>query len=648
MGKRKLMQCFALLSAVLIFTGCSGGGSSVSTTGGSSAGVSGIAATGDPIANATVTLVDSTGTKATGTTGTDGSFNVPGTAGLTPPFMLKIAIPAGSTYYSVSADANKVSTVNITPLTDMIVRTWYNVQGSSADTAFGNPALNPPPTPTEVKVIATVVGNLMQSALQAAGVDTASFNPISTPFKADGTGVDSVIHNTTVAINSTTGEITVAVNTTGGTQNSTITPSGGSVNTSTTVTTTGGDTSSAITSDTVVPTNSSQSGALDLINSRITDFINTINQKGTNLSVTDIAPYFDPNFMDNGMNAAQREAEMVQNLRGLTLSFTGLQLLAMDASVTSAEVAFNVSMTRNGITATNQVHAYFKLISGSWFLSGNGNIANAYVTLWGWDRTLSGGSCSGASCYSNTIRFEVDDPESTPQVTSVTVSGPGLTGAVNVPVICDSTGILSGTNCGSSYGNGTRRAFQIPDQAYPWWPAIGSQYTFTLTTASGSRTITATVNSAHGFDSLMSPILADYPAVSVPGNPTFASVLGGTTIKGSVYVPIWGAGTSDGPHYNYEGPNGQANGVSNQVTFGTWDAGFPIPGQMNNFTIVIPAATVISGPSTCSTGSGTCYNITYQGQTAEVQAEGWIGADACDFSKQSGGESCTNSGIQIQ
>ena len=632
-----------LLSAVLLAAGCSGGGSSLSPALGG--GVSGTAATGDPITNAAITLVDSAGKNATGTTGTDGSFTLAKASGLTPPFMLKVTTTSGKDLYSVSADANSTTTVNVTPLTDMIVRTWYSAQGASIDTAFLNPASNPPPSPTDVKVISTVVKDIVQSALQAAGVDISTFNPISTTFKANGSGVDGVIHNTAVTVNPTTGVISLALTTSGGTQNSTITPAAGALSTSTTSTTSSG-TSSATTSGTAVPTSAAEADAFNSINTEITNFLNMVNSKGSSLAASDIAAYVDPNYLDNGLNASQWETKMASQLAGKTLSFAGLNILSMNSTNTVAETAFQVSMTSGGTTTTQNVHVYFKLISGSWLMSGDGDIANAYVTTWAWDHSLTGNGCSGTACYVNSIRFEVDDPETTPQVASVTVSGPNLSGAVNVPAVCDNTGALSSTNCGTSYGDGTQRAFQIPDQAYAWWPAIGAQYTFTLTTSSGStKTVTATVDATHGFDASMNPIYADYPVMSISGGaPSLAAVLTGVTVKGSVFVPIWAPMDNDAPHFNYEGDSGQSSSVGNQVIKGTWDAGTAVPGQTNNFTIVVPAATNVTTTS-CS-GGGTCYNITFQGQTGVVQG-GWFGADACDNNRRNGGSSCTNSGVEV-
>jgi hypothetical protein len=627
---KSLKIVLGVVFSIAMLSACSGGGggsSSANNSGPSSMKLSGTAATGNPIANAAVSLVDKTGKTASGTTGANGSFTID-TTGLTPPFMLKVASSSSSTYYSISADANATTTINITPLTDMIIRTWYSVQGTSVDTAFSNPVTNPPPTPTEVKVISTVVQNVAEGWLQQAGVDTANFSLISTPFNANGSGVDGVINMTTV--NPATGSIIISSGTV--TQNSILTVSGGTVDVSSTSTTTIG-TSGAIITSTVVPTTTAQSSALDGISSSISAFITTVNQKGSSLQAADLAPYVDPSYKNDGMTGPQWEAQVAKDLAGTTLSFSGLQINSLDTTNNVADVSFQISRTQGGVTEKDTLQAYFKLINNSWLISGNGHIASAYAMTWAWAQ----------NGYSQSIRFEVDDPQVN-NVQSVTVSGPMLSSAATatVSMVCDSNGMGGLPTCGTSYGNGTMRAFQLE---LPGWPAIPSTYTFTLTDSSSVvHTYTWTVNAAYGYNA-SGPLIADYPAMTLtsPSNLTFSNILSGGTVHGSVFIPIWVTGHGDAPHFNYEAPGGTNNNVSNQSVSGTWDSGVAIPGQVNNFTIVVPAATVNS-TSTCTGGSGTCYNITFQGNTGDVQG-GWFGEDACYGGGGGEAQSCTNNGI---
>ena len=92
MKRIEFMAGIALLCFMAVSLIACGGGSDRASSG-STGGVSGVAASGKAIANAAVTLVDSKGKTASGTTGADGSFTI-SSAGLTPPFMLKVV--AGS------------------------------------------------------------------------------------------------------------------------------------------------------------------------------------------------------------------------------------------------------------------------------------------------------------------------------------------------------------------------------------------------------------------------------------------------------------------------------------------------------------------------------------------------------------------------
>jgi hypothetical protein len=213
---------------------------------------------------------------------------------------------------------------------------------------------------------------------------------------------------------------------------------------------------------------------------------------------------------------------------------------------------------------------------------------------------------------------------------------------MTVPIVC---GGDTGISCGNAYNDYSKNAFQI-NLANQWPPTIPSTYTFTLTTSEGTKTYSWTVTAAFGFDSAGNPVPADYPYMTFTGgNPSLSQVMSGITLHGSVYIPIWVNGEPNAPHFNYEGPAGQSNSVSNQDIYGTWDSGVGIPGQANNFTIVIPPA-VLNGTDDCNDG-GVCYNITFQGQTGDIQG-GWFGEDSCYNGGGNEPTSCTNSGIEIQ
>jgi len=628
----------------LVVAGCSGGGGSSSTPAGGSptaSTVTGTAATGAPIAGATVTLVDSTGAVRTSTTAADGTFQI-NTAGLTPPFLLKVPSTSGD-LYSVSGDGNLSTTVNLTPLSDIIVRSWYGAQSIDPASAFADPATSPPPAPTNVFALGTMVSNLMQPWLEAQGVNAAGFSAISTSFQAGtGTGIDGVISLTSVSTSG--GTITAVINSGGPSvqnptqQNIIITPSSGTLSITSTATTVNGQ-GSPTSSSIAVATTAAAKTALAGIFTTLTNIANKVNQKGSSLQGSDLAPYVDPTYQNDGQDAASWENETASFLAtGQTLSFYGLQINSLDTTNNVADVSFQV--TQGGQSDT--VGLTMGLVGSSWLVTGNHHVAGVQVMTRAWDWGPNYANQGQPSEYTQTTSLVVQDVLQN-NVVSATVSGPG-TGNIDVPVpmVCSYDGVL----CGNSHGSSnTQRYFQYD---FSYWPAVGEQYTFTLTTASGGPyTYTATVGNEYGFEADgVTWVPADYPVITLTG-PSFSFndlTNGPVTVTGTVYIPIWSYTGIEQLHFNLQGPGGTSTDVSNVDINGTW-TGTPVPGQANVFTMIIPQVT---NNGDCTGGpyggfSGTCYNVTFGGQTGDIQPGGWFGFDANNH-----GSSFSTSGIEIQ
>lgn len=413
---KRWSMVFALLSlAAVVLAACGGGGGGDSPPPPTAKSISGTAAKGSPIANATITLKDAIGSSITATSDSDGSYTID-TTGLTAPFLLLVSTTTGS-LYSVSADANANTVVNITPLTDLIIRSWYEVQGDSVDTAFADPATYPAPSPVEVQVISNVVQNMMQLWLNQAGVTTGDFNLISTPFSADGTGVDKVLDQ--ASVDPATGSVLVSDGTT--TQNSTLTALNSSVTVSTTTTGTGGTSTSNTT--TVVPVQTSQQTALDGITTAINNFAGIVNAKGASLAASDLLPSLDPSLLNDGWNqnqlAAQLAGRLVEILAGHTVSFTIGSIKSLDTTNNVADVVFLAQSqgVQTEIMLNNEF--FFKKVNGIWLISGNNRVAS--FELRALMRTSQG---SRQSVDSPQIEANVFAPEGT--VTGATVSGGGV------------------------------------------------------------------------------------------------------------------------------------------------------------------------------------------------------------------------------
>lgn len=471
------------LIAILTFslTYCSGGGGG--GTGGTSAGqytLSGTAASGRPLAGMVITLKDASGHSSTATTAQDGAYSID-TTGLTPPFLVQVA--AGSTgtkYYSVSADTAATTTINITPLTDLIIRSWYGVQGVSMDTAFGDPTSHPAPSPAAVAIIGNAVQNVAQLWLNQAGVTSSNFSLISTPFSANGTGVDLVLDQ--ASVNQATGSILITDGTT--TQTSTLTASNGSVTVSTT--TTGANGTSSSTNSTVVPVQTPQQAALAAITTSLNSFASTINTKGASLQLSDILPYLDPGLLNDGLNATQFGTDAVAEFKGETLSFNVLTIKSLDTTNNVADVVFSVSRSQGAETQTETTEFNFKNAGGSWLLSGNGKIAS--VNLAAEMRTTEGAIGGCTNCTGPDINVDVQAPivGSVSTVTGGTLSGGILSGAT---LTTTSTTFDAPNNLFLNhyfYNTGALQTNQLP--------AVGTLFTLTLATPSGPVDYTLSTN----------------------------------------------------------------------------------------------------------------------------------------------------------
>ena len=376
----------------------------------------------------------------------------------------------------------------------------------------------------------------------------------------------------------------------------------------------------------LVPTSQDEENALAGIKATTAAFVNMVNQRGPNLVADDLLPFVDPDFLDNGMDGATWRTNIVKNVKGATLLISGLQITSLDTVQNVAEVSFQVAYGGSADT----VKTTFRPVLGTWVISGNGRIAEVDVFTWALQHVHA-----DVPSYTNSTQFIVYDIQADDgknmQVQSVTVSGPGITGSLTVPKVCDNVKppLPQIPECGNSHGSDrTQRSFEWSVASS--WPAVGAQYVFELTTTGGTKQYTFTVGNEYGFDGA-NPVVADFPTVNLTRTPSLEDILSGSpvTITGTVYVPIWSAVENNQLHFNFMAPNGGTNDVTNVDTLGTF-TGTPVPEQWNAFTMTIPAATIVSGPAACSAGGGTCYFITFGGKTNEEIEGGWFAFDAND------------------
>jgi len=212
------MRFFLVALCAFVLTACgggSGGGSSqiqfldsfsrqieIGGAGGFSdgdSGVDGTAGDGAPMVGGSVVVTDANGKTATATTDSAGYYRVKVT-GFTPPFVAKVSTSA-RTLYSLNVTPIKKNgfvTVNLTGLTSKVATDVAVAGGKS-----GAATLTPQIVSANTGTITTSINGLrtqLSGVILSAGLTTASFDPLTVPFAADGTKYDFVLDNTKVAI----------------------------------------------------------------------------------------------------------------------------------------------------------------------------------------------------------------------------------------------------------------------------------------------------------------------------------------------------------------------------------------------------------------------------------------------------------------
>ncbi|MDE2261322.1 MAG: hypothetical protein KGL45_02235 [Gammaproteobacteria bacterium] len=376
--------------------------------------MTGTAATGGAIAGAAVTLVDSKGTQVSVKTDSSGNYSL-STSALTAPFLVKVVTAnassngyaAGTTFYSVS-DQPAPSVINVTPLTDLIVRNWYAAQSSpvSIDTAFANPAANPPPSVAEVQLIQSVVLDIVQPVLQQASVNPVGLDLISGGFTANGQGVDAALDQIkpiTYGSGGTTASVTVDT-TSATTQTTTVTANAGSIQVATATSNSSSGVTSSIATSAVIPTSSAEAAALTGAQATLSSLGNIINSKGSALQASDLTAYIDANFLNGGTTASQQAQEIAAQMAGATInSFTVTQVTSYDSTNNLIGIVGTVNYMANGVTGSTRLGygsdlgmIFKQETDGSWLLYGDQQQGKSHAQIVSqMDNNLDGTTWSG-------------------------------------------------------------------------------------------------------------------------------------------------------------------------------------------------------------------------------------------------------------
>lgn len=443
LGWRILVPLGIAVSAVLVACGGGGGGTAStststpstpetpSTPATASSVVTGTAASGAALANLVVTLKDSTNAAVTATTSVSGAFTLDSSK-LAPPFLLQVTTPGGIKLLSVSTDANKTATINITPLTDVVVRSFYSLRGQSADTAFSNPGTLPPPTPAQVKALAQTLMNNLQLAVAANGAPVSDpMDLIARPFAADHTGMDKLLDNARVTMRSMGADLVLTAGS--ATQTTQLAFDTATLAITASNSTTSGTGTAAVsttsTSTDVMPVQTAQATAMDQMKATLAAVANMAMGKGMMLVASDLEPYFAADLLEDGSGRTEVLQDIVRNMRQMqSVRLELVQVRSLDLTAGKALVQMRFTGMMNGVTDSDVNLVMFTRGSdGTWRYAGNGRMARIEIqaegrSTQGLSGPGTGSAGTGTSQNGPAVNIDVRPPAASVSAVTATSS----------------------------------------------------------------------------------------------------------------------------------------------------------------------------------------------------------------------------------
>jgi len=359
--------CLLFLSSILVACGGGGGGATGTVTPTGVATVSGSALAGAPIAGI-VYLRDANGVTLNSAIGEDGSFTF-NVTGLTPPFFLRAQGIVGGRSVDETSVATGSGRANISPLTTIITARALGVSDPAA--AYNNPG-SFSATATQAN-LNTAVGD-MRTMLQTllTNFNAATANPLTDAVLPNQTGIDRMLDNIRVRVNSSTGAVTVT-DLTGN-----VLASG---NTLTTLSTSPAGT----------VTLADVRDDITAISAMLSSYRNMLNARMGSLTVADLEPYFATAYGINyGLDRTSSIAKESQNVPTVRdgSAYTSLTNVSIAGVLTAGSryVITAFFSCDNGTWGTNQYYVVKE--GGQWKFVGSGRKAAIHIeaTTFAWSK----------------------------------------------------------------------------------------------------------------------------------------------------------------------------------------------------------------------------------------------------------------------
>lgn len=484
--------------AALTITACSDSGTSSApvvkqTT------VSGTAAAGAPIIGS-VTIKDSaTPTAQTKTVdiAADGKYVVD-VAGMTAPFMVRAdGYVGGNEYhlYSAGTSADVGGTINVTPLTDMIMD---NIAGTVAKTYFDNGSFTGL-TAAELTAQSEALKARLLPILQALGV-SSSIDLLRASFNTDHTGIDAALDVLRVTTDPATGVATITniINQ----QQMTCDPATGTY------------------VGMMDNTTGLAAGATDIqaITAEFDRFSTLFASSLPAATSAQLLAMFDQaGFMHDGRNLAGFLGDITTDPSTIGIKFNNVSITALNPDAGTGEVSFDVIMQgRSQVEKNNS----FKMVKRNnvWLMQGNQRIAKADIFAWA---SYSPGISIGQ--IRTGLNLNIQD-RGGKGVATATVKGPGLPGA-GVTLINDvASNLFSIQQTPFNPGNSV---FTIDDTTIGTIPGTGATYTIELRDAANVLMATYTDTLRKRPYKLSELTVSSFPAITAPTLTAWRAFTGG-------------------------------------------------------------------------------------------------------------------------
>jgi len=403
------------LSAVAfaVLTAC-GGGSGSDTASTSATTVSGTAAAGLPLVG-NVTVKDATGTTKTAAIGSNGGYSVD-VSDMTAPFVLRAEGSAGGTtytLYSAATEADKNGTINITPLTDLILS---NVAGKLASQYFAGADFSGL-TAGELDAEADKLKEKLLPVLQALGVDDAT-DLLRTPFTPLDSELDQALDALRVSYDSESNIATITNILTEQAIEDDLATKAAAESEPTTL----DDTAGLSSADKLAADKEAIAQALTSFTTLFATLLPTAEA---------IQARMTTDFLDSDLSAEQLSSQLAGDDSVIGLHFTDLVFNKIDYTDPQnpvADVSY-VDKTDNTVIGYSD-NFKLKKVNGSWKLHGNQRVfdisASVHIVKTTYQDSQSSSVCTGSG-----LEFWVEDLDDSNSagVASFVVTGPGLPSA---------------------------------------------------------------------------------------------------------------------------------------------------------------------------------------------------------------------------